>query len=138
VHSVANDYDAIEGQTGLGAVPSNELIDGVLLHATRSWRAEAVEHRQFAMIQIRQAKHSATVIRLNSLFAHDDGLPCRRIGTTAQIVWAMQALAAIVLVLPGAPEPSQHHHTRMIRPSFCLFDIERNLVRRFNHGDYGV
>jgi hypothetical protein len=27
------------------------------------------------MIQIRQAKHSATVIRLDSLFAHDDGLP---------------------------------------------------------------
>ena len=27
------------------------------------------------MIQIRQAKHSTTVIRLDSLFAHDDGLP---------------------------------------------------------------
>ena len=27
------------------------------------------------MIQIRQAKHSATVIRLDSLFAHSDGLP---------------------------------------------------------------
>jgi hypothetical protein len=26
------------------------------------------------MIQIGQAKHSATVIRFNSLFAHDDGL----------------------------------------------------------------
>jgi hypothetical protein len=45
------------------------------------------------MIQVGQAKHPATVIRLDSVFAHDDGLPCRRIGTTAQIVWAMQALA---------------------------------------------
>src|ERR1700734_4325358 len=39
--------------------------------------------RQFAMIQIWKSKHSATVIRLDSVFAHGDGLPCRRIGTTA-------------------------------------------------------
>jgi hypothetical protein len=31
------------------------------------------------MIQIRQPKHSATVIRLDSVFAHSDGLPCRSI-----------------------------------------------------------
>jgi len=31
------------------------------------------------MIQIRQPKHSATVVRLDSLFAHSDGLPCRSI-----------------------------------------------------------
>jgi hypothetical protein len=43
----------------------------------------AVEHGQRAVIQIRQPQHSATVIRLDSLFAHGDGLPCRRIGTTA-------------------------------------------------------
>jgi hypothetical protein len=43
------------------------------------------------MIEIGQTKHSATVIRLNFVFAHDDGLPCRRIGTTAQTVWAVQA-----------------------------------------------
>jgi hypothetical protein len=35
------------------------------------------------MIEIRQPEHSATVIRLDSLFAHGDGLPCRRISTTA-------------------------------------------------------
>src|SRR6266481_1828021 len=83
VHAVANNHDAIEGQPGLGAVPGDELIDGVLVNAARGWRAEAVEHCQFAMIPIRQSKHSATVIRLDSLFAHGDGLPCRRIGTTA-------------------------------------------------------
>ena len=44
------------------------------------------------MIQIGQTKHSATVIRLDSRFAHDDGLPCRRIANTAQTVGAMQAL----------------------------------------------
>ena len=43
------------------------------------------------MIEIGQTKHSATVIRLTFVFAHDDGLPCRRIGTTAQTVWAVQA-----------------------------------------------
>src|SRR6266849_515297 len=70
VHAVANDDDAIESQTGLGAVPGDELIDGVLVNAARGWRAETVEHGQFAMIQIGQPKHSATVIRLDSLFAH--------------------------------------------------------------------
>jgi hypothetical protein len=35
------------------------------------------------MIQIWKPKHSATLIRLDSVFAHGDGLPCRRIGTTA-------------------------------------------------------
>ncbi len=44
-----------------------------------SWRAEAVKDCQVAMIQIRQSKHSATVIRLDSLFARSDGLPCRSI-----------------------------------------------------------
>ena len=66
------------GPSGIGVV-----IDG----------SEAVEHCQFAMIQIRQPKHSATVIRLDCLFAHGDGLLCRRIGTTAQTIWAMQVPA---------------------------------------------
>src|SRR6476660_317923 len=35
------------------------------------------------MIQIWKPKHSATVVRLDSAFAHGDGLPCRSIGTTA-------------------------------------------------------
>jgi len=42
--------------------------------------------------QVGQTKHSATVVRLDSRFAHDDGLPCRRIATTAQTVGEMQAL----------------------------------------------
>ena len=42
-------------------------------------RREAGEPRllstaKFAMIKIGQTKHSATVIRLNFVFAHDDGL----------------------------------------------------------------
>jgi hypothetical protein len=35
------------------------------------------------MIEVWQPKRSATIIRLNFLFAHSDGLPCRSIGTTA-------------------------------------------------------
>jgi hypothetical protein len=34
-----------------------------------------VEHCQFAMIQTWQPKHSATVIQLDFLLAHGDGLP---------------------------------------------------------------
>ena len=83
VHPVANDHDPVECEAGFRAVPGDELIDGVLVNAARGWRAETVEHRQFAMIQIGQAKHSATVIRLDSVIAHDDGLPCRSIGNTA-------------------------------------------------------
>src|SRR5882724_1120691 len=55
------------------------------------------------MIQIGQSKHSATVIRLDSVFAHGDGLPCRRIGTTVnrlgdaniRRVWTGRVLSAI-------------------------------------------
>jgi len=78
----------------LGVVQGNDWsLAYSYVHAARGWRAEAVEHGQFAMIQIWQPKHSATVIRLDSVFAHGNGLPCRRIGTTAQTVGAMQALA---------------------------------------------
>jgi hypothetical protein len=59
------------------------MIELANVNAARRGRAEAVEHRQFAMIQIWKPKHSATVIRLDSVFAHGDGFPCRRIGTTA-------------------------------------------------------
>ena len=83
VHAVAHDYDPVQSEPWFGAVPGNELMDGVFIDAARGWRAETVEHGQFAMIQIRQAEHSATVIRLDSLFAHGDGLQCRSIGTTA-------------------------------------------------------
>ena len=92
VHAIAHDDDAVEGQPRLGAVPGDELVDGVLVDSARSWRAEAIENCRFTMIQVWQAEYSAAVIRLDSLFAHGDGLPCRRIGTTAQTVWAMQVL----------------------------------------------
>jgi hypothetical protein len=35
------------------------------------------------MVEVWQPKCSATIIRLNRLFAHGDGLPCRSLGTTA-------------------------------------------------------
>lgn len=35
------------------------------------------------MIEVWQPERSATIIWLNFLFAHSDGLPCRAIGTTA-------------------------------------------------------
>src|SRR5579863_10620325 len=75
VQTIAHNDDAVEGQPRFGAIPNNELIDRVLVNSARSWRPKAIENCCFTMIQIRQAKHSATVIRLDSLFTHDDGLP---------------------------------------------------------------
>jgi len=75
VHSIAHDDDTVEGQSGFRTEPGNELVDGVLVYPARGRGAEAVEHSQFAMIQIWKAKDSATVVRLDSVLAHDDGLP---------------------------------------------------------------
>ena len=44
------------------------------------------------MIQIWKPKHSATVIRLDSVFAHGDGLPAAGL-ELRQTVWTMQVLA---------------------------------------------
>ena len=77
VHAIAHDDNAVEGQPRLGAVPGDELVDGVLVDSARSWRAEAIENCRFTMIQVWQAEHSATIVRLDSRFAHDDGLQCR-------------------------------------------------------------
>ena len=43
--SIANDYDPIKGQSGLGAVLGNELIDGVLASSARGWQAKAVKNQ---------------------------------------------------------------------------------------------
>jgi hypothetical protein len=90
VHAVANHHDPVQSQSWFGAVPGDELIDSVLLDSARSGRAEAIENCRFTMIQVWEPEHSATVIRLDSVFAHDDGLQCRRIGTTAQTAGPMQ------------------------------------------------
>jgi len=33
VHAIAHNHDAVEGQSRLGAIPGDELVDGVLVHA---------------------------------------------------------------------------------------------------------
>src|ERR1700687_5777278 len=83
VHAIPHDDDAVEGQPRLGAVSGDELVDGVLVDSARSWRPEAIENCRFTMIQVWQVKHSATIVRLDSRFSHNDRLPCRRVGTTA-------------------------------------------------------
>ena len=94
VHAIAHDDDAVEGQPRLRAVPGDELVDGVLIDAARGWRAEAGEHCEFAMVQIRQSQYTATVVRLDSLHAHGDGLHTAAFGTArgrrrAPPVWAV-------------------------------------------------
>jgi len=77
VQAIAHNDDSVKGQPRLRAVPGDELVDGVLVDSARSWRAEAIENCRFTMIQVWQAEHSATIVRLDSRFAHDDGLQCR-------------------------------------------------------------
>jgi hypothetical protein len=101
VHAVANDGDAIEGEAWLGAIPGDKLIDRVLVHSARGGRAEAVEHCQFAMIQIRQPKHSATVIRLDFLLAQAAASHVAALGLR-QIACAMQPSASEALLAAGA------------------------------------
>ena len=50
VHAIADDHDAVEGQPRLGVVPGDELVDSVLVHSTRSRRAEDIENCRFTMI----------------------------------------------------------------------------------------
>ena len=38
VHAVAHDYDTIKGQSGFGAIPGDELVDGVLVNTARGWQ----------------------------------------------------------------------------------------------------
>ena len=45
--------------------------------AGRRWRAEAIEHGRFTMIQDWQAEHSATIVWPDARFAHDNGLQRR-------------------------------------------------------------
>ena len=46
-------------------------------------RREAVEHCPLTMIQVRQSKQPATIIRLNFVLAHGDGLLMPQHGITA-------------------------------------------------------
>ena len=75
MQAVANHYDTVEGKAGFGTVPSDELIDGVLVPTARGWRAEAIEHGQLAVIQIRQAKHPATVCAVVLILRHGRPIP---------------------------------------------------------------
>jgi hypothetical protein len=54
----------------------------MILCAARGWRAEAIEHRRFTMIQDWQAEHSATIVWPNSRFAHDKASSTGAVGNT--------------------------------------------------------
>lgn len=69
-----------EGEARLGAAPCDELLDGVPVDAARTGRREAVEDSRLGMIQIRQPKHGATVVRLGLFVSHTGGLHCRSMG----------------------------------------------------------
>lgn len=47
VHAIAHHDDSVESQPRLGAVPGDELVDGVLVDSARSRRAEAAENSRF-------------------------------------------------------------------------------------------
>src|SRR5437868_2176184 len=56
IHAVAHDHDTVESQSGFGAIPGDELIDGKLVDSTRTGRSEAIKHRHFGMVEIGQPK----------------------------------------------------------------------------------
>jgi hypothetical protein len=58
-------------------------IESELVDAARAGRCEAVEYCQLRVIEVWQPECSAAIIRLDFLFTHCDGLPCRIIGTKA-------------------------------------------------------
>src|SRR5215469_5489849 len=85
VHAIAHDHDAVEGQPRLGAVPGDELVNGILVDTARGWRAEAIEYCQLAVIQVRQPKNSAPIVWSCSVFTHANGLPRRGIGNYSRL-----------------------------------------------------
>ena len=54
------------------------VVESELVDAARAGRCEAVEYSQLRVIEVWQPECSAAIIRLDFLFAHSDGLPCRR------------------------------------------------------------
>ena len=55
----------------------NVLAGQLFVDAARAGRREAVEHRHLGVVEVWQPERFATIIRLDSVFAHGDGLPCR-------------------------------------------------------------
>ena len=105
VHAIAHD-DAVEGQPRFGTVPRDELVDGVLVDSARSWRAEAIENCRFTMIQVWQTEHSATIVRLDSRFAHDNGLQCRSSRNTVSSARVQARIARDGTAFLGVPKPA--------------------------------
>src|SRR5215469_11348149 len=85
VHAVADDHNPVERQPWLGAKPSDELVNGELVDATRGWRAEAIEYCQLAVVQVRQSKNSAPIVWFCSVCTHANGLPRRGIGNYSRL-----------------------------------------------------
>jgi hypothetical protein len=98
VHAVTHDNDAIECESRLRAVPSSELIDGVLVNAAGRRRSEAVQDRQLGVIQIWQPEHGATIIRFAFFPAHGRRPPVPQNRSTARgariatLTWARVGL----------------------------------------------
>jgi hypothetical protein len=83
VHAIANDNNAVECQSRFRAIPSNKLLDCVLIHASRAGRGKAVKHNRLGMVQIWQSEHYAMVVCPGFLATHAGGLPCRTIAIAA-------------------------------------------------------
>src|SRR5215472_10931484 len=77
MRTVSRNDDPIKRQAWFRAVPTYELLNGVLIHTARRHRTETVKHCRFAMIQVRQPHYHTTIIRLRSAFAHACSLRCR-------------------------------------------------------------
>src|SRR5713101_1228660 len=73
----ADNDNGTESQSWFRAVPSDELLDSVLVCAARTGRGKAIQYCQLRVVQISQSQHYATVVRFDFLVTHAGGLPCR-------------------------------------------------------------
>ena len=76
---------------------------------------------RFTMIQVWQAEHSATIVRLDSRFAHDDGLQCRSSRNTVSSARVQARITRgrnrIVLGFPSQQTSEEDHGHQQSRDS---------------------
>src|SRR5580700_11500941 len=77
MYAVADHHDAVQRQAWLGAVPGNELLNGIFIRPPRCRRSQGVEHCGLGMIQIGEPEHCAVELRFALLWDHAGGLLCR-------------------------------------------------------------
>ncbi|HEX2599992.1 MAG TPA: hypothetical protein VHL05_14530 [Terriglobales bacterium] len=56
------------------SIPGDELIDRKLIDSARTGRSEAIQHRRFEMVEIRESEYDPTVVQFGFSLSHAGGL----------------------------------------------------------------